>query len=68
MNTHATRFDPKAFATLQARCALSGVTLIPSQDDRGQPTAIATRWALTREFHSLQDVETWLANVTGYAG
>ncbi len=55
----------KAFATVQARAALAGVTLTRLEDDRGREVLIASRWALTRQFDNLPDVESWLDHVTG---
>lgn len=55
----------KAFETLRAECALAGVTLVQSVDERGRPTFIVSRWALTRELPYLAAVSAWLAMVTG---
>lgn len=55
----------KHFATLQARAALHGITLIQSTDDRDRPLYVASRWALTRDFDSLLAVSQWLDRVTG---
>ena len=57
--------DDKRLATLTAACALAGVTMIASTDDRGRPTYIVSRWALTRELPDLDAVEAWLDRVTG---
>ena len=55
----------KDFATLQARCALSGVTLHQLENDHGQKVYIVSRWALTREMQDLDAVASWLMRVTG---
>lgn len=55
----------KQFATLTARCALAGVTLIETTDDRERPAYVVSRWALTRQLASLDDVVVWLDHVTG---
>ena len=55
----------KHLATLTAKCALAGITLVESADDRGRPTYVVSRWALTRQLDSLDDVVAWLDHVTG---
>lgn len=55
----------KRFSTLQARAALGGVTLFAIDGDHGQSIFIASRWALTRPFDSLDDVAIWLDRVIG---
>lgn len=55
----------KAFATVQARCALAGITLIKLDGDFGHPVFIVTRWSLTKQFDFLADVDAWLDRVTG---
>ena len=59
--------DPKREATVTARCALAGVTLIPSTDDRDRRVYIVSRWAMCRQLDSLEAVEKWLEMVTGKA-
>jgi hypothetical protein len=55
----------KLFATLQARAALAGVELVRSTDDHGREVFVASRWALTAQFASLSEVETWLQGFGG---
>lgn len=55
----------KRFATLQARAALAGATLIASTSDHGATVYIASRWALCNELPDLNAVEHWLRLVTG---
>ena len=55
----------KQLATLTARCALAGVTLIETTDDRGRPAYVVSRWALTRQLATLDDLREWLDHVTG---
>ena len=55
----------KHLATLTARCALAGVTLIESTDDRGRPAYVVSRWSLTRQLANLSEVVSWLDHVTG---
>lgn len=56
---HATDAD-KRFMTCAARAALLGVELRLIEGDDGRPLLIATRWALTRCFEELGEVERWL--------
>ena len=55
----------KAFATLQARAALAGVSLVRMQDDRGAEVFIASKWALTKELATLAEVEQLLVRIGG---
>jgi hypothetical protein len=48
-----------------ARAALAGVTVHRSQTESGQVEWIASRWALTRAFGSLSELERWLDTVAG---
>ncbi len=54
---HDTR---KRFSTLQARAALMQVALVQTTNDREQPLFVVSRWALTKSFSSLDEVEAWL--------
>lgn len=53
----------KRLATCRARAALWGASLLTSEDDRGQPVFIVSRWALTRAFADLDQVEDFLREV-----
>lgn len=55
----------KRFATLQAKCALAGVSLHQLENDHGDTVFVASRWALTRELPDLDAVASWLDRVTG---
>lgn len=63
----ATAHLPEALAkrqtTAQARAALAGITLHVVTGDDGRPEFIATRWALTKSFSDIGDVERWLDRV-----
>ena len=61
-STHA-----KQLATLTARCALAGVVLIETTDDRGHLAYVVTLRAITCQLGTLDDVREWLAKVTGVA-
>ena len=50
----------KQSATLAARAALVGVTLHTLKDECGRREWIASRWALTRSFRSLEELSAWL--------
>ena len=56
----STVLDHKSFATLQARCALAGVALHVGDDDHGAPLFIVSRWGLTRQLDSAEQVEQFL--------
>jgi aminoglycoside phosphotransferase (APT) family kinase protein len=55
----------KRFSTLQALAAIRLVELHQIDSDAGLPTYVATKWALTRQFTNLDDVEQWLSDLTG---
>ncbi|MDR7331993.1 hypothetical protein [Roseateles asaccharophilus] len=57
--------DSKMLATLTARCALLGATLHALPDDGGRAEFIVSRWALTKGFSTLAEVEAWLARFEG---
>lgn len=50
----------KAFATLQARAALAGVSLVRSTDDQERVVYIASKWAMTRQLDTIEAVEQFL--------
>lgn len=52
--------DPKAFSSLQARCALAGVVLAAIRNDSERWAYVVTHGAYTRELESLEAVEAWL--------
>ena len=54
----------KREASANARAALIGAVVTPSHDDSGRPTWILSRWSLTRELASLNDVQ-WLLDAMG---
>lgn len=57
--------DQKRLATLRARAALAGVALYSIEGDDGRPLYVLTRWHLTRELRTLDEVDAWLDKVTG---
>jgi hypothetical protein len=59
--------DPKVFATLQAKAALLGVSLVRSTDEHGREVFIVSKWAMTRELSSAHDVERLLGRIGGKA-
>lgn len=50
----------KQFATLQAKAAIALVELHRVESDNGRPSFVATQWAITRRFESLDHVADWL--------
>jgi hypothetical protein len=50
----------KQFATLQAKAAIALVELHRIESDTGRPSYVATQWAVTLHFQSLDDVAEWL--------
>lgn len=61
----AQRIRQKREATLMAVAALKGITITPIEDDRGRRIYIASRWSLTRQCDTLDDLTDWLERVTG---
>ena len=59
------RIDPKTAATLKARCALAGIELHVIDGDAGEPLFIVSRWSLTRQLHSVAEVESFLRRIGG---
>lgn len=59
------RLDPKRIQTLKAHAALAGVVLLVIEDDRGAPLFIASKWAMTRQMHSVAEVESFLQRLAG---
>lgn len=53
----------KALETIRARCALLGIVLVVTDDDQGKPLYVATRWAMTKAFSSLDQVGQWLDQI-----
>ncbi len=58
----------KRFATAQARAALRGITLHQVDGDFGWPVFVASIFALTRQFNSLDEVESWLQGIEASHG
>lgn len=65
MPAAAGALDLKRLATLTAQCALVGVQLHALQDDRGLPLLVVTKWALSRQFHCLDEAEQWVERFAG---
>ena len=59
------QIELKRLCTLQAGAALAGVTLHKLDGDFGVPIYVASRWAMTKQLESLDEVEAWLVRVTG---
>ena len=52
-----TTAEAKRQATAIARACLIGAIVTPSRSDSGAPTWILSRWSLTREFVTLDDLD-----------
>ena len=61
--SNAVALDPKTIATLKARAALAGVALSVTDDDHGQPLFVASKWAMTRQLASVDEVEQFLQRI-----
>ena len=60
--------EPKRFATAQALAAFNGITLHKLDGDGGLPIFITTRWAMTKQLDTLDEVDAWLLRVIGKKG
>lgn len=60
--THEAR---KAFSTLQAAAAMRGFRLDLIETDTGAAAYVISRWALTKQLASLDEVSTFLQRVGG---
>lgn len=65
MPAAAGALDPKRLATLTAQCALVGVQLHAMEDDHGLPLLVVTKWAMSRQFHCLDEAELWVERFAG---
>ena len=54
------RVDSKTFSTWGARAALVGIELLRSYDDHGREVFICSKWAMTKEFQTPEQVEDFL--------
>ncbi len=61
----AVPIDRKVIATLRARAALAGLTLLVVDDDRGKPLFVISRGALTKQLGTLDEVEAFLERARG---
>ena len=57
----------KRLATLTAQLAMRGFVLARSKDDRGGPLYVISKWALTRQLHSLPELEAFVQDACGLA-
>lgn len=63
MSAVAELVDRKRLATAQARCALWGGSLAALEGDDGRPMFVVTRWALSKQWTDLDEVEAFLQRV-----
>jgi hypothetical protein len=61
----AARLDDKLYATLQAKAALLGVSLIRSEDERGHEVFIVSKWAMCRQLSNSDEVALLLNRMAG---
>lgn len=62
------QFSEKQAAGWQARAALRGVELRKSIDDHGDEVMVATKWALTRELQTADQVGDFLRRMGAAPG
>lgn len=55
----------KAFATLQAKAALQGVTLVRVVGEQGRDVFIASKWAMSRQFENIEQIDQLLERMSG---
>lgn len=67
LHAAGSHLDPKYKSTLVARCALLGIVLHVIEDDAGAPLFVASRWALTRQMSSTEEVEEFIKLASGQA-
>jgi len=49
--------------TAQAIATIAGFVAVLSKNDAGRPELIVSRWASTRAFDSLAELDAWLVRV-----
>jgi len=54
---------PKEWVTAQALATIAGFVAVLSKNDAGRPELIVSRWASTRAFDSLAELDAWLVRV-----
>jgi hypothetical protein len=64
-NSAASTDIRKPWLNVQAKCLMAGFPASLIDDDAGKPLLVVSRWALTRNFSSVAEAETWLARVEG---
>lgn len=55
----------KQRATYIAELALRGVQAVPCTDDHGRATLVVSRWGLTRELVTVEELDGFLARIGG---
>lgn len=53
----------KPWLTARARATLAGFTATLTRTDDGRPELIVSRWALTRAFTDIAELDRWLQRV-----
>jgi len=57
--------DLKQWRTAQDECILAGLQAVLTEGDDGRPMIVVSKWALTRAFDDVAELQAWLARVTG---
>ena len=60
--------NSKRFSGLQAELALRGYSVVQIEGDDGRPRYVVTRWALTKELSSLDDLTGFVQRIGGGDG
>lgn len=59
--------DRKRYCSMQARAAMAGFALRRFDDEGGRSVYVVTRWNLSRELNTLDEVSAWLDRAIGVA-
>ena len=58
----------KPWVNAQARCLLAGYQAVLTEADDGRPMVVDSRWALTRRFTDLDELDQWLTRARSARG
>lgn len=61
----ALRIRQKLESKWFAVAAMAGITVVPIEADNGKRVYVVSRWALTKQIDSLDDLASWLERTTG---
>lgn len=57
------QFEPARLATLKARAARASITVHEFRDAQGRVEFVATRWAYSLGFQTLDQLQAWLDQI-----